>query len=124
MVQITRRLSKDQKVAEVTFSADQPITLSLDVDDIKAVIVALGELRAGMLPGEAPEFVPTGSVHAIPDPAWTAEPEMMEGDILLHIRDPGFGWLHYCLPREAARKLGAHLQNLADLPNKREGKPN
>jgi hypothetical protein len=121
MVQITRRLKRDQKVAEVTFPT---AALSLDVDGIKSVIAALGELRAGMLPGEPTEFAPTGSVHAISDPAWTAEPEMMEGNILLHIRDPGFGWLHYCLPRDAARKLGTHLQALADLPNKPDGKPN
>jgi hypothetical protein len=124
MTQIIRQLRKDQKIAVVTFPTKPPSTLSLDAEGIKSIITALGELRAGMLPKEPTEFVPTTSVHAIPDPGWTAESELMEGDILLHIRDPGFGWMHYCLPRDTARQLGAHLLALADRPNTAEGKPN
>jgi hypothetical protein len=40
----------------------------------------------------------------------------MTGDALLHIRDDGFGWLHYALSRETARSLGESLIALADGP--------
>jgi len=38
------------------------------------------------------------------------------GNTLLHLRDPRFGWLHYMVPREEARKLARVLQAHVDTP--------
>ena len=47
--------------------------------------------------------------RAIPDTRWSTEPEIMEGNSVLHVRDPRFVWLHYMIPRNEARKLGEAL---------------
>src|SRR5260370_37552977 len=59
------------------------------------------------------------AVKAIPDPLWMTEPDANEGNTLLHIRDPRYGWLHYMIPREDARKLAAYIQNQVDPPRPR-----
>jgi hypothetical protein len=53
-------------------------------------------------------------VGAVSNPAWVTEPDAMLGNTLLHIRDPRFGWLHYLIPKEEARKLAGLLQAQAD----------
>jgi hypothetical protein len=109
-IEIDRRLSKDRKRARITFPA---ATLDVEVGGINTIIAALGAMRSAMLPEEPTAFVPPKSVHAIPNPGWTVEPELLNGDVLVHLRDPRFGWLHYCLPKGAAERLGTHLLNLA-----------
>lgn len=105
---ISRRLSKDRRQAQLVFTET-----TVDVDALKAIISALGELRSAMLPEEPGEFVPPQPVLAISDPPWTAEPEQFDECILLHLRDPRFGWLSYSLPKSSAAKLGTHLLTLA-----------
>ena len=55
-------------------------------------------------------------VAAIPDPAWVTEAELMQGNTVLHIRDPRYGWLYYMIPKEEARKLVGFLQAQVDAP--------
>jgi hypothetical protein len=109
-MEIDRRLSKDRRRARIMLPV---ATFDVEVEGIKAIIAALGATRSVMLPEEPTAFVPPKSVHAIPEPGWTVEPELLNGEVLLHLRDPRFGWLHYCLPKAAASQLGTHLVNLA-----------
>ena len=121
---INLRLAKDQKTARLTFSTEPPATLVIGVVDLNTVIAQLGELRSVMLPAEPPEFVPPEPVLAIPDPPWAAEPEKLEECVLLHLRDPRFGWLSYSLPRSSAERLGTHLLGLVRRASILAAKPN
>jgi len=120
-MEIDRRLSKDRKRARLTFPN---ATFDLEVEGIKDLIALLGATRSAMLPEEPAGFVPPKSLHAIPEPGLTVERERLNGDVLLHLRDPRFGWLHYCLSRQLAERLGTHLLNLAQQPDTASGKPN
>jgi len=48
--------------------------------------------------------------NALGDPIWRTEPELMEGNSLLHVRHPGLGWLHFLIPKTEAEKLAGFLQ--------------
>ena len=120
------RLKNDREAAAVTFSTDPPVTMTLTLNGVKSMIEKLGELRAAMIPEEPTIFIPGPTITAISNPSWTTEPELFQGDSLLHLRDPRFGWLHYCIPRDEARQLGRHLLAQADNPppDMATGKPN
>ncbi len=120
-IEIDRRLSNDRRRARLTFPST---SLDVEVDGIKSIIAALGATRSAMLPEEPVEFLPPKSVHAVPAPGWTVGPELLNGDALIHIRHPGYGWLHFCLPKAAAERLGTHLLNLARQANTSAIRPN
>ena len=106
------KLEGDYKSVTVTFPTDPPVVLKLDVADVEDMLRNLGEFRAAMKP-EVPRVRPTGMVPARPDPIWWSEPDAMQGHSLLHIRDDRYGWLHYLLPPNEAKKLGQLLQTQA-----------
>lgn len=118
---IDRRLSKDRKRARLSFEEQ---SFDVDVSGMQALIRLLAATRSAMLPEEPLEYVPPKSVHAVAEPSWTVEPELLNGDILVHFREPGFGWLHFCLSKSTAERLGTHLLALAEQANTPEGKPN
>jgi hypothetical protein len=77
--------------------------MKMDVRGIEEFLKNLGELRYAMKP-EIPKTFPRGQqVSAVPDPAWVSEPDVMQGNSILHIRDPRYGWLHYIF-RKMKRK--------------------
>lgn len=120
------KLNDDLKTVTLTFPTNPPVALRLDVSQVEDVLKNLGEFRASMAP-EVPQTYAMGQkVGAVSNPAWVTEPDLMVGDSLLHIRDPRYGWLHYLIPREEARKLATFLQNQveAEPPGTRQGKPN
>lgn len=108
-----------------TIRLDSQSQRAINAQDVAALIEALGELRPSLQP-PIPMDLPAGprKVNAIPDPRWYVEPEMMEGNSLLNMRDPRFGWLHYVLPRNEARKLGELLIRQADSPAPGSGTAN
>lgn len=118
---IDRRLSKDRNRARLSFTET---TFDVDVSGIQTLIALLGATRSAMLPEEPSEFVPPKSLHAVQEPGWTVEPELLDGDVLFHVRDPRFGWLHYCLSKPAAERLGTHLLSLVRLANTGATRPN
>ncbi len=109
-------LEEDLKTVTVTFASEPPVALQLNVADIDDMLKNLGAFRASMLPLHDHSFTPGQKVMAIPNPAWMTEPDALLGDSLLHLRDPRFGWQHYVLSRNEARKLGVLLQKQADTP--------
>ncbi len=111
------KLEDDLKTVTVTFPTNPPVALKLNVSEVEDMLKNLGMFRSGMQP-EAPKTFAMGQkVSAVPDPIWVTEPDLMLGNSLLHLRDPRFGWLHYLLPRDEARKLGNYLLQQADAPS-------
>jgi hypothetical protein len=115
------KLEDDYKTVTVTFPSVPNVALKLDAAGIEEMQKNLGTLRAAMKPEVSKTFALGQGVHAVPDPIWMTEPDVMLGNSLLHIRDPRFGWLHYLIPKNEARKLAEYLQNQADAPPPGQG---
>jgi hypothetical protein len=108
------KLEDDKRNVTATFRGYSS-TLRLDVPGVEDLLTNLGIVRGSMLP-EIPKFFKLGQrVTAVNDPAWVTEPDT-EGNTLLHIRDPRYGWLHYLIPKEEARKLANYIQNQVSSP--------
>ena len=120
------KLEDDYKTVTITFPTDPPVALRIDLDGVEDMLKNLGDFRAAMKPEVPKTFALGQKVLAVPDPAWVTEPELMVGNSVLHVRDPRFGWLHYMVPREEAKKLVGFLQAQVDapLPGPPQGKPN
>jgi hypothetical protein len=104
-------LSDDRRTATVAFPTSPPVTLNVSAGLIEDMVKDLGELRSEMEP-EVPDTF-TADEEPVADPVWEIAADQSGGDaVLLHIRDPRFGWLHYAIPREEARKLAGYLQEL------------
>lgn len=79
---------------------------------------------AGTNPGDVtdaranPQANAQATTEASADPAPAVSDEGGAGQVLVHLRDPRYGWLHYLLPRTAAQELAARLlmQSGGDRP--------
>jgi hypothetical protein len=87
-----------------------------DLTAVEDLLRGLGMIRASMTPEVPPRFAMGQKVETIPDPAWVAEPDLMQGDSIIHLRDPRYGWLHYLIPRSEAAKLAGFLQKQVETP--------
>ena len=105
----------DKRTLTVTFPTKPPVAIENDTAQVEDMIAHLGEYRAAMVPEVPPEFPQGQSVDAIRNPAWMLENES-RGDVVIHIRDPRYGWLHYLLPRQEAAKMAGLLQALSMKP--------
>ena len=110
------KLEDDYETVTITFPTEPPTALKLDAKGVEEILKNLGEFRSHMKPEIAKDYALRQKVSAVPDPKWVSEPDALVGNSLLHIRDPRFGWLHYIIPREEARKLAGYLQNQANYP--------
>jgi hypothetical protein len=120
------KLADDREFVTIAFPTDPPAALRLNANQVDDVLDNLGALRAAMK-REIPRTFALGQpVEAVADPIWATEPDALLGNSLLHLRDPRFGWLHYAIPKEEARKLARLLQSQADAPppGQRSGKAN
>jgi hypothetical protein len=120
------KLDNDDKTISITFSTNPFVQLKLNVGEVEEMLKNLGRFRAMMKPEIATQFPPGQKVEAVSDPSWLTEIDAMAGSTLLHLRDPRYGWLHYLIPADEARKLAGFLQARADAPapGQPEGKPN
>jgi hypothetical protein len=108
-------LLPDRSGVLVTLPNPLPAQFIASVSQIEEQLLCFSVARAGLQPSVA-ESWPSGQVVHARSPAVLLETSVMTGEALLHIRDDGFGWLHYALSREAARSLGESLIALADGP--------
>lgn len=115
------RLEDDLKTVTVTFPTTPPVSLQLDAAGVDELLKNLGGFRALMKPAIPDGYSMAEKVEAIPNPRWVTEPDLLNGDSLLHIRDPRFGWLHYLIPRPEAEKLAQFLQKQVDTPLDKPG---
>jgi hypothetical protein len=126
MNELTCKLENDGTRATVTFRPIQPVALKLDVSGVEEALKSLGGLRATMTPEVPKSLTLEKIVPAVTNPAWVVEPDAMMGNALLHVRDPRYGWLHFLIPKDEARKLAGALLAQADAPppGRQDGKPN
>jgi hypothetical protein len=111
MDQSNWNLEPDGRHVTLTMPATPPVRATFDTDTVGMILKNLGEFRGQMTPAIQPERWPGGQkADTIPDPAWYVEQDAERGDIVLHIRDPRFGWLHYAIPRATAQQLAVLLQ--------------
>ena len=111
MVDTNWSLEEDKETVVAQVGAE---TLTLSTAGVENVIQGLGNYRADMKPEVRPDWPFGQTVTAIPDPGWAIEPETFLGGVLLHVRDPRFGWLHYVLPPQAAKTIGDTLMKAAE----------
>jgi hypothetical protein len=91
----TWTLEDDLNTVTVSFATNPPVALKLNASYVEDMLKNLGEFRALKQPVVPSDWTLSQQVQAIPNPRWFAEPEMMLGNTVLHLRDPRFGWLHY-----------------------------
>jgi hypothetical protein len=83
--------------------------LEFTADELAAFIHALGDLRSRMTP-KIPQTLPVSDGHeAHQNPCYQCEQDHLRSGSLLHLRDPRYGWLHFLVPKNEARKLGEVL---------------
>ena len=111
-------LAEDCKTLYLMIPTEPPVRIRWDTAGVETLQKSLGVFRERMQP-KIPATFAVGQglrVEAAINPGWSAEPEMLEGNSLLHIRDARFGWLHFVFPRAQAAKLGDALQRQAAAP--------
>src|SRR3954452_1828683 len=93
------KLEDNYRLLTLSFPSTPPIAMKMDVRAIEEFLKNLGELRYAMRPEIPKTFARGQQVSAVPDPAWVTEPDVMQGNSIIHIRDPRYGWLHYVFPK-------------------------
>jgi hypothetical protein len=101
----------------VTFHGDRLFHVELDAGEIDGLLKNLSELRAMMQPPHPFDFTKNADINFIVDPRWEYGHEPSLGQSVLRIRDPRFGWLHYVISRDTARKLADALIGAGDPPS-------
>jgi hypothetical protein len=100
--------------------AGSATVLFLEAAEVDLLINLLGNHRTRMREAVAERLPaqtgPTALYESVVDPILRVEPEVVLGGVLLHVRDPRFGWLHYVLERSRAAELAGALQKSANLP--------
>jgi hypothetical protein len=110
-------VDEDRMTLTVTFPTSPPVAVELKADGVDDLLRGVGILRASMIP-EQPNVDPRGKQHdnVILDPRWATEHDLLNEDVLLHLRDPRYGTLSFLLPRKDAQALGQSLIDLASTP--------
>lgn len=110
-------LRSDGMVSMTIPTEPEETTVVIDTGTVVDILNNLGDFRSAMKPEVPKEWKPGQKVLAQVDPIWYTEPEMMQGNTLLHLRDQRYGWLHYLIPRPEAKKLGQLLIQQAEIPS-------
>ncbi len=103
------KLDDDLQTVTVTFPSDPPVVLKLNAAGVDSLLHGLGGLRAQMQPQPAADFATGQQFLVAQNPSFVTEADELYGNSVIHLRDPRFGWLHYMLPKEQARKLSVSL---------------
>lgn len=100
---------RDSKIARIWIGSKEIV---LDLAGVDDVIWVLGEIRSLMdplvksgVPDNTPLTVVRGSI-------WQTRKTPLSSDVIVHIRDPRFGWLNYALLPEGAQQVGESLSKL------------
>ena len=102
---------------EFAFPSDPPTRMILATAAVDSALAALAMARTGMVPAVPATWKEEQTVkHCYRDPPWSIETDRLAGDVVLHLRDERFGWLHYVIGKANALELAAALANIAVLP--------
>jgi hypothetical protein len=103
----------------MTFQADPPIRVDLDVEEVADIIRNLGEMRALMQPEHSMDLPDAADSKVVFNPRWVCEHEPVLAHSILRIRDRRYGWLHYAIPRDVGDELASTLTSHRTAPSKR-----
>ena len=118
-------LNDDGETVTVYFPTAPSATFRMDAREIDSLVKDLGYLRGALEPTVPSEPPVDPMVLALDNPTWRISSEVMEGNTLLRMRDPRYGWLDYLIPREEARRLIELLQDQLELdPAQPTDRPN
>lgn len=106
-------LSDDRRDVIVTFPKEP--TASLEAGEVDQLLNGIGEIRAAMWPPYPNHYASGQMVNALVNPFWVVEGIQDSEDVLVNIRDPRFGWLHYRISREVADQLAAGISQRGKL---------
>jgi hypothetical protein len=109
-------LSENRRSLTITFP--QTPTATFHAEAIDSLLTGLGQIRAQMWPPYSAHFPSGQTVTAIQDPVWQGETVQSSADMLFHIRDPRFGWLHYKLSPQMVGELIAALNDQIPHPSR------
>jgi hypothetical protein len=118
-------LSDDRKTVTAIFPTEPPVSLSMDARGLDGLLRNLAEVREAMAEQHPLDFALGQKVSALHNPRWVTEPDLMNWDSLVHLRHPGYGWLHFLIPKAEAAKLAGSLQAQAQTqPEPPPARPN
>ena len=114
MDEVTGSLSENGETLTLSSPQAPGFALLMSADEVDQLIGALMSQRAKMKP-PVPFTNPVGGPYrGILNPSMAVETEGMGEHILMHLRHPGAGWLHFGFSTSFARALGRHLVEKAD----------
>lgn len=88
--------------------------LRLDAAGLDQIIEALGKARLALEPPLRPDLEFGVKVYPVIDPPWCSQSDALSGHSQLHLCDPRFGWLHYLLHPEEAKRLSDALREQSE----------
>lgn len=119
---LTFVVSPDGKDARLTLADGKGVELSVNLmaDHLLAFIGYLGDARATMIPrisGDTSEWIGSLSVwDPTPEPSNFVVSSLTDGNRILVLRHPGYGWLGYHLSRVHADSMAAMLTMSVENP--------
>jgi hypothetical protein len=113
MAQIIR--SEDCK-SLVIHAGSPTVASTMATSEVDETLAALDACRRGMLPAVPLTYSRGQPIRWCRDPEIDVEHEQLGGDLGLHVRHEGFGWLHFVISKDYAGRLSAALAVFADAP--------
>jgi hypothetical protein len=109
------KLTLDASNARLSISSEAG-KVALSAAEVDQLIAGLKKYRALMTPSVPTDYALGQRIKCVADPHWKTELDLMLGASMVHIRDPGLGWLHFLFPKAEAARLGRLLQAQAEAP--------
>ena len=95
-------------------SGGMGLTLPLNTGQVDDLIALLVRLRPDMTPPVPMTMPNTKTFKAVYDPEGSMATDGYGDSILLHLRHPGIGWLHFAFPLAQARAMGRIMREKAE----------
>ena len=91
-------------------------------EQVEQAIQQLALQRAKMKPAVPMDFAHGQLFTGTDGPRWHTQREVPAGKSLLHFRHPGFGWLHFAVPPDEAKRLAKYLLKQVEVTEKENAK--
>lgn len=114
----TMRMADDRRAVVVTWPDPPPARYTMSVERVEEMIAELHAARTQMLPAVPAVYSSTPGVAclAMINPQVSIGRDAFGEQIVLHWRDPGYGWLHTAFDRDQALDLGQAIINAGGAP--------
>lgn len=93
-----------------------PPMYKISTDEADNLIALLGTVRAQMLPEVSLIWKRGQTAECFRNPAYVIERDQLAGDLVLHLHDWRFGWLHYVFTRIEATKFVEEFAAITTAP--------